>query len=230
MEEIVRHGSLPDIIAMEEVDHFEIFEKELGALGYRGVFQKKPNSPCKALSGDTNLEDGCALFWRIDRLCHKDDKAWRLCYDDINLETWKSNGMKANQVAILIELAVLGAEGTTILTGVTHLKAKKNADGEKIRTAQVKQLLDFVQQKRAECARRNKTPVILCMDMNAAPPEQGHDYPSEAYPSALAHPIIPLRSAYGVAMDGQEPPWTTWKIRTKGTKRFEIRHTIVRNP
>ena len=95
---------------------------------------------------------------------------------------------------------------------------------------QVKQLLDFVQQKRAECARRNKTPVILCMDMNAAPPEQGHDYPSEAYPSALAHPIIPLRSAYGVAMDGQEPPWTTWKIRTKGTKRFEIRHTIVRNP
>ena len=60
--EVRRQAPLPDVIAMEEVDHFEQVLACLKPLGYTGVFAPKAKSPC-ARSLDPSLEDGCAMFW-----------------------------------------------------------------------------------------------------------------------------------------------------------------------
>eukprot|EP00960_Hanusia_phi_P020096 593791-Hanusia_phi.AAC.2 len=68
VDEIMRHGIQPDIVALQEVDHFhDWFQPVLGGMGYDGIFVAKPNSPCK-MSIDPRLEDGCALFWKRDTL------------------------------------------------------------------------------------------------------------------------------------------------------------------
>ena len=59
IEELTRHGVMPDVIALEEVDHFhDDLLPALQRLGYAGAFEAKPDSPCKR-SLDPTLEDGC---------------------------------------------------------------------------------------------------------------------------------------------------------------------------
>ena len=46
----------------QEVDHFHLLERVLGAQGYEGFFLPKPDSPCIYLP-DNSGPDGCALFY-----------------------------------------------------------------------------------------------------------------------------------------------------------------------
>ena len=227
LEEILRHGNFPDVVALEEVDHFyDDLSPAMEELGYRGVYKKKPDSPCKEQSGDPNLEDGCALFWRRETFEEVVDEAasvWYVNYDEVD-DAGAPTGGKANQVGIIAHLRVRGAKGGGALFGVTHLKAAKKARGERERAAQIQQFLDFattVQQRVAGSAANAAVPVILGMDMNASPPGQHMPYPAEAVPVAMAHPLG-LRSAYAVANGGAEPAWSTWKKRAAG----EVKHTI----
>ena len=66
LEEVFRHpGPAPDVICLEEVDHFDDwFMPQLSKRGYRGFFLKKPKSPCLKTAPGSGLEDGCALFCR----------------------------------------------------------------------------------------------------------------------------------------------------------------------
>jgi nocturnin len=232
MEEILRHGSYPDVVALEEVDHYyDDLLPAMAALGYRGLYKTKPDSKCKQQSGDDSLEDGCALFWRKDKFEETGSAeegavaVWYVSYEKADADG-KLLGEKANQVAILAELRPKGCAGTVIV-GCTHLMAKKKAEGERGRKHQIKQLLDLTMEKQREAAANNVVgltslpPVLLGMDMNAAPQEQSHKYDAEALPAALAHPLG-LRSAYAVACGGQEPAWSTWKKRGES----EAKHTI----
>ena len=87
LEEILRHGNFPDVVALEEVDHFyDDLSPAMEELGYRGVYVKKPDSPCKQQSGDPNLEDGCALFWRRETFEEVVDEAasvWYVNFDEV---------------------------------------------------------------------------------------------------------------------------------------------------
>uniref|UniRef100_A0A8D8Y586 Nocturnin n=1 Tax=Cacopsylla melanoneura TaxID=428564 RepID=A0A8D8Y586_9HEMI len=72
LQEIIAHN--PDVICLQEVDHFEFLKKTLLTQGYSGTFFPKPDSPCVYIQGN-NGPDGCAIFYKTDK------------YDIIGLET-----------------------------------------------------------------------------------------------------------------------------------------------
>jgi hypothetical protein len=56
----------PDIITMQEVDHYyDFFLPELSLLGYSGFFAPKPTSACLEVSSNG---DGCAMFVKRSKL------------------------------------------------------------------------------------------------------------------------------------------------------------------
>uniref|UniRef100_A0A0A9ZEV0 Nocturnin n=1 Tax=Lygus hesperus TaxID=30085 RepID=A0A0A9ZEV0_LYGHE len=192
-QEIVRYS--PDVICLQEVDHFNYLKKVLATQGYVGMFFPKPDSPCMYVK-DNNGPDGCAIFFRTSRF-ELVKHASRV------LEVWK---VQSNQVALLAILRNR-ADGKEICIATTHLKARNGALLAALRNEQGKDLLDFV------AAAAQDRPVILCGDFNAEPIEP-------IYTSVTTHPSIRLASAY--ATSEGEPPYTTWKVREEGEVRHTI--------
>ncbi|KAK9500837.1 hypothetical protein O3M35_002024 [Rhynocoris fuscipes] len=193
-QEIVRFS--PDVICLQEVDHFNYLKKSLGTQGYVGVFFPKPDSPCMYIK-DNNGPDGCAIFFRSNRF------ELIRCETRV-LEVWR---VQSNQVAVLAILRDLHT-GNELCVATTHLKARNGALLAALRNEQGKDLLDFVT---THCGDR---PVIVCGDFNAEPIEP-------VYSTVTSHPALRLASAYANYQAG-EPPYTTWKVRDEG----EICHTI----
>jgi len=201
LEEISRADT--DIICVQELDHFsDWLEPELDKLGYKGVYQKKPNSPGLRICG---LEDGCAIFWRT-KLFHCSEQSHFNFIDT-------KQGKPSNQIVITVTLNVVGNPEKQLVVANTHLKSQKDAEGETLREDQAKQLLTKLESSSP------KKPLIICMDMNGTP--VGHKYPSLAYPVIRSH-SLKLGSAYGGKTANDEPPYTTWKLREGG----EAKHTI----
>ena len=92
----------------------------------------------------------------------------------------------------------------------THLKARQGALLSTLRNEQGKDILDFLGTHRAD-----KMPVILAGDFNAEPNEP-------VYSTIRSDPRFCLESAYRDEATGEEPPYTTWKVREEG----EVCHTI----
>jgi endonuclease/exonuclease/phosphatase family metal-dependent hydrolase len=209
VEELVRHGEKPDVISLQEVDHFhDWFEPALARLGYEGRFMAKPNSKCK-YTMDPNLEDGCAIFWRKSTMSlkHLDTLNYDSCTDEGDLD-----GKKDNQVAVVARLQPRGA-AAPVTVAVTHLASKKSSWGERKRMNQLKQLLSHLEAQ--------DTPCVIAGDLNAAPRHSlAAPYEPQTYDMAMKHPLR-LQSAYREVL-GHEPEWTTWKRR--GEK--EAFHTI----
>ncbi|XP_054275285.1 nocturnin isoform X2 [Macrosteles quadrilineatus] len=185
-EEIIRYN--PDIICLQEVDHFKFLQKVLGTQGFSGTFFPKPDSPCMYIKGN-NGPDGCAIFYNTER------------YELVKLETrilevWR---VQSNQVAILVILRDKQTEDE-ICVATTHLKARNGALLSALRNEQGKDLLEFVAQH------AGNRPVILSGDFNAEPTEP-------IYSTVLSHDLLRLSSAY---YQENEPPYTTWKIREEG--------------
>ena len=217
VEEVTRHGALPDIVGMEEVDHFaDWFEPQMAALGYAGFWAKKPKEKSK---------DGSALFWQTSRLALR---------GEVEVQRFvEADGSGANQIALLATLDILADEmpppaaaapplppTAAVFVAVTHLKASKDAQGERDRAEQIVQLFDRV------AALRGDLPCIAVMDMNAAPESSASaPYPAAAYPAALSHGALRVESAYARVLGG-EPAWTTWKRRIGAFKAGEAKHTI----
>ncbi|XP_008190601.1 nocturnin isoform X3 [Tribolium castaneum] len=201
IEEIVEY--CPDIICLQEVDHFNFLKYILGTQGYTGVFYPKPDSPCVYISGN-NGPDGCAIFYRTNK------------FDVINIESrileiWR---VQSNQVALLANLRIKET-GQEVCVTTTHLKARQGAFLSTLRNEQGKDLLQFVSQ---HCGPR---PVVICGDFNAEPIEP-------IYSTILSDEYLNLGSAYAdcdsssANSAAREPPYTTWKIRDEG----EVCHTI----
>ncbi|XP_069701047.1 nocturnin isoform X3 [Periplaneta americana] len=206
VEELV--GYCPDILCLQEVDHFNFLKKVLGSQGYSGMFFPKPDSPCLYIKGN-NGPDGCAIFFR-------DDKFELLKAETRILEVWR---VQSNQVAVIMLLRVRET-GQEICVATTHLKARNGALLSTLRNEQGKDLLDFVM---SHCGGR---PVIICGDFNAEPTEP-------VYLTILSNRVLRLASAYAASGSAsshcdvtesamREPPYTTWKIREEG----EVCHTI----
>ncbi|XP_059468601.1 nocturnin isoform X1 [Neocloeon triangulifer] len=195
VEEIIEY--CPDIICLQEVDHFKFLSGALASQGYSGMFFPKPDSPCLYIQGN-NGPDGCAIFFRTDKfdLLNNDSRV---------LEVWS---VQSNQVALLINLRIKET-GREVCVATTHLKARNGALLSTLREEQGKDLLRFLEE------RRDGRPLVLCGDFNAEPTEP-------VYRSITAHPSE-LGSAYAEAHHGREPPYTTWKVREG---EGEVCHTI----
>ncbi|XP_016950337.1 nocturnin isoform X3 [Drosophila biarmipes] len=207
----------PDVICLQEVDHFKFLQTVLGSQNYEGIFFPKPDSPCLYIE-QNNGPDGCAIFYKRDKLQLQG-------YDTRILEVWR---VQSNQVAIAARLR-MRASGREFCVATTHLKARHGALLAKLRNEQGRDLIRFVKQFAGE------TPLLLCGDFNAEPVEP-------IYATILGCDLLRLGSAYAdVKLDREkilqpsedvgefvsesmkrEPPYTTWKIREEG----EECHTI----
>ena len=205
----------PDLLCLEEVDHYDLADRHLAQLGYRSAYLPKPDSPC--LYQDGNLgPDGCAVFWResLFRLKSREDLVLR---NDADEET--------NQVALLVWLeGVRGSsmEGKTLLLAATHLKAKAQCGD--IRFQQGKFLERELLKRTADGAgSTGSVSLIVCGDFN--------DDPDSKVIDVMKSSKLARSSAYTrMSPSGQEePPYTTWKVRSgKGPGAGQVQqcHTI----
>ncbi|XP_025413522.1 nocturnin isoform X2 [Sipha flava] len=184
LEEILRHN--PDIICLQEVDHFDFLSRALATQSYSGLFVPKPDSPCVYIK-DNNGPDGCAIFYKNNKfdLLDKQEKI---------LQVWT---VHSNQVSLLLVLKDKCTEKELCIS-TTHLKARKGALLSTLRNEQGKDLLEFISSHALD------RPTIICGDFNAEPTEP-------VYNTMCSCPALPLDSAYKVS--GSEPPFTSWKIR-----------------
>ncbi|XP_065577669.1 nocturnin-like isoform X2 [Artemia franciscana] len=188
----------PDIVVMQEVDHFNFFAKTMSTQGYDGYFFPKPDSPCVYVKGN-NGPDGCAIFYRKSKF-ELIKTATR------TVEVWH---VQSNQVLILQVLRHI-ATGREICVATTHLKAKQGALLSNLRNEQGKDILAFLTDE------FSNRPIIIAGDFNAEPCEP-------VYTTMRTHPRMQLDSAYAkLTNNNSEPDYTTWKVREEG----EIRHTI----
>lgn len=188
----------PDVLCLQEVDHFHFLNKTLGSVGYAGTFFPKPDSPCIYIEGN-NGPDGCAIFYNAAK--------FKLVKSETRvMEVWN---IQSNQVIILNVLRVL-ATGQHICVVTTHLKARQGALLSTLRNEQGKDLIEFI------TAHYGGSPLIVAGDFNAEPTEP-------VYATVLGNKQLALTSCYTAASNRkEEPPYTTWKIREDG----EVCHTI----
>ncbi|XP_033743247.1 nocturnin-like [Pecten maximus] len=185
VEELVRYS--PSILCLEEVDIFKFLKDTLGQVGYDGIFTPKPDSPCHKFENNMG-SDGCAVFYQTDKL--------ELLQHDSIVLRGKDNE-ETNQVAILCKFR-LKANQKVFYVSVCHLKAKSGFDH--LRHQQGKFLLEVLKKK------VTSHPVFICGDFNASPKEPVY---AEFIASELG-----IASAYShLSTEGQEPNYTTWKIR-----------------
>jgi nocturnin len=218
LEEILRYQ--PDLICLQEVDHFRLLSRALASVGYSGRFVPKPDSPCIYLE-ENNGPDGCAIFVR-------DDQFEILGEAKRVLEVWK---VASNQVVLLLNLRHR-ATGREVAVATTHLKARNGALLSTLRNEQGKDLLAFL----SEAAEGR--PLVLSGDFNADPAEPVYQTLTNA--SGLG-----LRSAYTIPSEqknrlaaapsdkGQEPEeeyYTTWKIRETGEQKQVLDYIFHSEP
>ena len=195
----------PDVVCLEEVDHYEFLSSALGRVGYEGFFCPKPDSPC-LYTENSDGPDGCAVFYKTEKLRLKEQES-------VTLKN--SNGRKTNQVAIYVVLETVDGS-RQVSVAATHLKAKPGSRNASIRFEQGKDLLQYLSTKDKDC------PLVVCGDFNADS--------SEPIISAFQDSELDLVSAYrSLSADGLEPPYTTWKIRGSQDNTaplVEVAHTI----
>ncbi|KAF4530564.1 hypothetical protein B566_EDAN018652, partial [Ephemera danica] len=179
LEEIIEY--CPDIICLQEVDHFRFLSSALTSQGYTGIFVPKPDSPCIYIKGN-NGPDGCAIFYRTNKF-----EQLGVAHSRV-LEVW---GVQSNQVAVLVNLRMRDT-GREVSVATTHLKARKGALLSTLRDEQGKDLLRFLN------TNTQGRPLVLGGDFNAEPSEP-------VYMTLLGHQALGLSSAYASANDGLEP-------------------------
>lgn len=196
LEEILSYK--PDILCLQEVDHFNFLTQTLSTQGFSGVFMPKPDSPCYYIKGN-NGPDGCALFY--------DANKYELLRTETRvLEVWTC---QSNQVVILCIFRRL-SDAREFAVATTHLKARQGTLLSTLRNEQGRDLVEFVR------SHYGNRPLILAGDFNAEPSEP-------VYSSMVGHDDLQLESSYSYLNNRrEEPAYTTWKIREEG----EMCHTI----
>ncbi|RQM25042.1 hypothetical protein B5M09_010343 [Aphanomyces astaci] len=191
LAEIARYA--PDIICLEELDHFDWMQDQLDRLGYSGHFAAKRESPCLECS---DLPDGCAIF--VNRIKHLHIK--HMCAPRYEHDDGRGAALPSNQLALVAH--VLQNEQSLVVVACTHLKSTKSHQGEVIRLSQAKQLHAHVLRHGGA-----DIPTIICGDFNATP-DDNDKYAAQAIPAMLD---LGWTSAYAQA--GSTPNYTTWKTR-----------------
>ncbi|CAN0049410.1 unnamed protein product, partial [Heterosigma akashiwo] len=225
VEEIQRWR--PDIVCLQEVDHFEdFFVPEFSRWSFKGVYARKPNSPC---AGD--LSDGCAIFIsnRFDMLSSR-TLNYSLPKPGIEEDKEVEVSNQVGIISVLKDKKISDKDSRLLVVATTHLKATKNQEGENMRAHQVQQLFDEVNRVRESLALgfpTSSVDIVICGDFNA-PPEDTNGIVAACYPTACAHPLE-LASVYNSpeALDSVEL-YSTWKVRPKGEVKWCIDYVFYR--
>lgn len=199
LQELLRHD--PDIICLQEVDHFDFLNRALGSVGYVGKFVPKPDSPCLYMEDNTG-PDGCALFFKGERFSLL-SWHWRV------LQVWR---VESNQVvmAAMLRDQLTGADLCVV---TTHLKAKKGALLSTLRSEQGQDILSWLTPLLTP-----DTPLIITGDFNAQPGEPVISH-------MTSQDKLPLTSCY----DLETLDWTTWKIRDTGEEKYVLDYMFTSN-
>jgi nocturnin len=202
LEEILRVD--PDILCLQEVDHFGFLLPVMEKLGYEGSFFPKPSSPC-LFAWPTNGPDGCAMFYKISKFASLRKESIVLKMASTNEET--------NQVCIIYKLALTKQPNYEVTVATTHLKAKHGWGN--LRKEQGTYLAKYLLEKVGD------KPLVVCGDFNAEKTEPVYN--------VFCHSPLNLNSAYKLLSEppGSEPAYTTWKIRGGSTdEENDFCHTI----
>lgn len=146
----------PDVICLQEVDHYDAFAEALAARGYIGAFAPKSDD-----------RDGCSLFVLRHRFRLEDVDTLR--YRD------PTTGRDHTQLALLATLVPPGG-GEAIRVATTHLKAKEG--NQELRRSQAEQLVEVLSGHRG--------PVVIGGDFNDVPGSPAYRVMSESFASAYA--------------------------------------------
>ena len=186
-EEILRYH--PSVLCLEEVDQFLYLQETLMKCGYLGVFHPKPQSPCLYQKNNSG-PDGCAIFYNTSQLTLVQS-------DSIIL---KENGKTSNQVSIVCHFQTKTDKGKDFSISVTHLKAKEDPKCERMRREQIGDLIQYLKDKNLD------HPLILCGDFNSPPTDTTY--------AVVKSSDLGLASVNThLSKEGQEPEYTTWKVR-----------------
>ena len=187
IEEILRYH--PTVVCLEEVDQYSYLLETLMKCGYLGLFHPKPQSPC-LFQMDNSGPDGCAVLYDSSRVS-------LLHSDSIIL---KELDKPSNQVSIICHFQTKTDTCKDFTIAVTHLKAKDDPECERMRREQVSYWIQYLKDKHSD------HPLILCGDFNSPPTDTTYEIMKSCdlgLSSVNTH----------LSREGQEPKYTTWKIR-----------------
>jgi len=194
-----------DVICLQEVDHFDFFQRALAPLNYQGHFVPKPDSPCIYLPENSG-PDGCAIFFKTDKF-ELEKLESRI------IEVWR---VQSNQV-VLSAVLKSKSSGEEVMVATTHLKARSGSLLSTLRNEQGKDILAFLARQQGNSDR----PIIISGDFNAEPTEPVYHTMTEGISDNVMSNSekgpLKFKSAYAeTTPDGSETPYTTWKIREDG--------------
>jgi len=197
IEEILRHG--PDLVALEEVDHFhDFFLPAMKAAGFEGVWIPKTKSPCSRFG---YTPDGTAVFWRSATFAPLTDSS-------VVMSSFKEeDGTPSKQVYAMVDLQHRASKETVRLVA-THLKAKAGEKNERLRHLHVGQLLEAIYTE------PRPAHTVVCGDFNTNPYDDVNDkHQASAVPRLLT--TSTLRSAYRLPLSPKDcvHMYSTWKLR-----------------
>lgn len=205
LEEILQTDANPDILTVQECDHFyDFFEPVLRAMGYDGAFAPKARSPCLRFG---YYSDGVAIFWKRQFFERISD-----CIVPDNLEL--------PPVASIGVILRHTPSGKIMYASTCHLKAKEGVDKELIRLAQLKRILAAIEINSGAIADIANMPILLMGDFNTTPTERRT--PAEdrlVIDFLLRWRNCALASAYSfyrednVDCDNPVQNYSTWKSR-----------------
>eukprot|EP01126_Amoeba_proteus_P029848 TRINITY_DN2948_c0_g1_i5.p1 TRINITY_DN2948_c0_g1~~TRINITY_DN2948_c0_g1_i5.p1 ORF type:complete len:239 (+),score=46.52 TRINITY_DN2948_c0_g1_i5:394-1110(+) len=151
----------PDVVGLEEVDHFDdYFAPLLREKGYEGTWKKKPSD---------SSHDGVCLFWKTSKF--------------IATSISQVQYHNSNQVAILAKLVNTHDQNSGIVVVVTHLKAKNGF--EKDREAQGKELLSLLENFKKSTG--GDFPAVICCDLNDVPGSLVYSVVNSRFDSAYVY-------------------------------------------
>lgn len=209
LEVILNHS--PDVLALEEIDHFyDFFEPLLSKFGYQGIFQPKPDSPCVRLGW---FSDGCALFWKTS------------VFQKVYCEAQQYS--VGNQVYILVTLRHLSTN-RDIQVAVTHLKAKTGDKNDEIRGQQVEQLIRVFQESSSTSCENMKEygfPILVLGDFNTEPDNKCIRHLMKSIGLISSY----TRNCGDESSDKSVHGYTTFKIRDEKTTKRVIDYIFYNN-
>lgn len=178
-----------DIICCQELNDFwTFFRPVMAQFGYDGVYVQRPSSSSNkgGWSGQFKL-DGCAIFYRTDRL--RLEQAYSFVYAD-----------EFDRVALFVRLQHRGS-GREFVVATTHLYWDSTRPD-----VQIAELQEF--DAVLSAITDESTPVFVAGDFNNGP---------QSVPVTYVRNEMQLASAYGGPNGETEPPFTSFNYRRKWT-------------